>query len=99
MASCVVPAPGAEVFADAYNLDAPYLKWHHTHRFNDVEGGTAVTDEVLYRAPGGRWVDRLIVQRDVYTISAYRAEQVRKIVAPVGEPLNARGGDHHDQSV
>jgi hypothetical protein len=31
----------------------PYALWHHTHTFEDVEGGTRVSDRVEYRLPLG----------------------------------------------
>lgn len=34
-------------------LDGPFARWHHTHRFEAVEGGTRVTDRVDYALPLG----------------------------------------------
>jgi ligand-binding SRPBCC domain-containing protein len=32
-------------------VQGPYAKWVHTHSFRDAEGGTLVTDAVLYQLP------------------------------------------------
>ena len=39
----------------------PYRLWAHRHTFEEVEGGTLVTDSVDYRVPGGALVNRLFV--------------------------------------
>jgi uncharacterized protein (TIGR01777 family) len=43
--------PG-QYFSDV-QLKGPYKKWHHTHRFLPMKGGTLLTDRVLYRLPMG----------------------------------------------
>ena len=58
-------------------LRGPYREWIHTHHFEDVGGGTLMTDTVRYRVPGGRLVNRLFVQRDVTRIFRYRLEALR----------------------
>lgn len=57
----------------------PYAKWHHTHEFFEVRGGTLVTDRVLYRLPLGvlgDWVAGGMVAHDVTQIFAYRRKQI-----------------------
>ena len=34
-------------------LAGPYAKWHHTHAFEPMKGGTLMQDRVLYRLPLG----------------------------------------------
>jgi len=53
----------------------PYKSWHHTHKFDEKDGGTLMTDEVRYELPFGPLGDlvhRLIVRRDVENIFTYR---------------------------
>lgn len=59
-------------------LRGPYRRWHHTHLFEPVDGGTRCTDIVHYELYGGPLaplINRLLIQRDVQQIFAYR-EQV-----------------------
>ena len=39
----------------------PYAKWHHTHTFHELNGGTQVCDRVQYELPLGivAWVDKM----------------------------------------
>ncbi len=65
-------------------LRGPYRKWHHTHRFEELQGGVLIEDRVLYRVPfffvgeavGGAWV-----RRDVEQIFEYRKKIIREIFA------------------
>jgi ligand-binding SRPBCC domain-containing protein len=52
----------------------PYRLWIHEHSFEEVEGGTVVTDHVRYRVPGGALVNRLLVARDLRAIFSFRSE-------------------------
>ena len=56
----------------------PYLEWVHTDDFHAVDGGTDVLDRVRYRVLGGAIVNRLIVERDVRHIFAYRLDALRR---------------------
>lgn len=57
----------------------PYRQWHHEHRFEAKDGGTLVTDRVTYRPPGGAWVNRLLVERDVRKIFTYRTQALHRL--------------------
>jgi len=55
----------------------PFRVWHHEHRFAALaEGRTGVEDEVLYRPPLGALSNRLLVERDLRGIFAYRRERM-----------------------
>lgn len=62
----------------------PYRKWVHEHRFESVAGGTRMVDIVDYAAPGGRLVERLVVDRDVERIFAYRKRALEARFEPRG---------------
>ena len=74
--------PG-ERFVDT-QLKGPYAEWHHTHTFEDVEGGTLIRDRVSYRLPFG-WLGRLLggglVAADVRKIFDYRKEKTAELLA------------------
>ncbi len=58
----------------------PYAFWHHQHRFTEQNGGVLMEDILHYKVPFGilgSLVDRMIVNREVNTIFAYR----RKVLA------------------
>lgn len=70
--------PGVR-FVDT-QVRGPYRLWHHTHTFEPLpDGGTRLTDHVLYAlplGPLGRVVHALLVRRDVATIFDYRAARI-----------------------
>lgn len=57
----------------------PYRLWHHEHRFEERDGGTLCSDIVRYAAPGGPLVHKLLVERDVRKIFAFRSEVLSDI--------------------
>jgi len=67
-------------FSDV-QLKGPYSLWHHTHRFEDLGGGTLMTDEIRYRVPLGR-VGRLasqaFVDKDIDRIFGFRRDVIEK---------------------
>ncbi|MEZ6132097.1 MAG: SRPBCC family protein [Planctomycetaceae bacterium] len=60
-------------------LKGPYRLWEHLHRFEEVDGGTLVTDEVHYRVPGGRVIHRLFVKNDLLKIFRYRHQKMLEL--------------------
>jgi ligand-binding SRPBCC domain-containing protein len=62
-------------------LRGPCLFWHHTHRFEDVAGGTRIIDRVEYIVPYGplgRMMHALIIERRLNRIFDYRAQQIEE---------------------
>ena len=62
----------------------PYRHWRHTHLFFDLDGGTLCLDEAEYSVPGGRFINWLLVRRDIEAIFAYRTEALRRHFPPGG---------------
>jgi ligand-binding SRPBCC domain-containing protein len=60
-------------------LRGPYTHWHHTHTFEEHDGGTLCHDEVRYRPRGGALVNWLFVRRDVERIFDFRQQQLRAL--------------------
>jgi ligand-binding SRPBCC domain-containing protein len=60
-------------------LRGPYKLWHHTHVFEEHNGGTRCLDHVRYRPRGGALVNWLFVRRDVEQIFSYRQERLREL--------------------
>lgn len=56
----------------------PYRRWVHTHSFLPHEGGTLCLDEVDYQVPGGAWIERWFVRRDLRRIFTYRQRALLK---------------------
>jgi ligand-binding SRPBCC domain-containing protein len=72
----------------------PYRLFRHEHSFEPEGRGTRVIDKVLYRAPGGRLIDRLLVRPDLERIFRHREHAARRILGPglPGLQLNAAAG-------
>jgi ligand-binding SRPBCC domain-containing protein len=60
-------------------LTGPYTLWHHTHTFEERDGGTLCRDEVRYRPRGGALTNWLFVRRDVESIFQYRRKRLEEI--------------------
>lgn len=62
-----------ELFADTQRR-GPFREWRDRHLFSEIdEGTTLVENDISYRVPGGRFVHRLFVRRDL--LQVYRYEQ------------------------
>lgn len=68
-------------------LKGPYRRWEHRHRFEAVEGGTLVRDEVDYEVPvgaAGDAVNRFIIRNELAWIFLYRTWAIRAALAEAG---------------
>ncbi len=60
----------------------PYAMWHHSHFFEEVDGGTMCTDEVYYRLPLGFLGDMMhgiVVKPQLDKIFQYREEKLKEL--------------------
>ena len=74
----IVECSPPERFVDVQTR-GPYRLWHHTHRFQAVDGGTRIRDEVRYALPLGvlgRVAHRLAVRRDLERVFDFRAARI-----------------------
>ena len=65
-------------------IRGPYQLWHHTHKFEEVDGGTMMTDVVWYKVPGGplgEIIHKMQVKRDVRKIFDYRYHRIGTLLA------------------
>lgn len=73
--------PGS-MFRDT-QIQGPYRRWEHEHRFIPLSGGTLIKDSVKYELPFGRAGEVLaghIVARDVGRIFSYRRKVIEEIM-------------------
>jgi uncharacterized protein (TIGR01777 family) len=68
-------------FVDS-QIRGPYAKWHHIHLFEALNGGTLISDQVLYRVPGGV-IGKLIlgkkIKKDISQIFQYRRAKIQEV--------------------
>jgi ligand-binding SRPBCC domain-containing protein len=72
--------PGKK-FVDT-QLKGPYKKWHHTHLFTPINGGTLISDRVIFKLPGGivgNTVLRGWVRGDVEKIFQFRHRKIAEL--------------------
>jgi ligand-binding SRPBCC domain-containing protein len=67
-------------------LKGPYRLWIHEHRFVEHSGGTVCEDHLRYAPIGGSIVNRLVVEKDVKRIFAYRSERLLEIFGHENHP-------------
>jgi len=60
-------------------IRGPYRSWHHTHTFEEVEGGVLVGDRVRYGVWGGALVNLLLVRRELERIFDYRTQALAEV--------------------
>jgi len=56
----------------------PYHYWIHEHRFEAEGDTTVVHDRVRYGVPGGRFVNRFFVSRDLRSIFTFRTQALKE---------------------
>lgn len=78
-------------FVDEQNR-GPYRLWRHEHLFEERDGGTVMTDRVVYRAPGGRWIDRWLVRPELDRIFDFRTRRLETLfgLGPDGRTAECR---------
>ena len=76
----------AQVQEKAYFVDeqriGPYRFWYHEHRFEEVEAGTQITDQVTYELPFGILGDivhTLWVKHKLNAIFKYRQKKINEL--------------------
>lgn len=60
-------------------LKGPYKRWHHTHEFQEVAGGTLMIDRVNYQmrlGPIGTIAQRLYVAKELEKIFDFRRDVI-----------------------
>lgn len=64
-------------------LRGPYAKWHHTHSFAALAGGTWVQDRVIYRLPLAAWGGHVVhplIRRDIEGIFRFRRQSLPRLL-------------------
>ena len=64
-----------------FQLKGPYRKWHHLHTFEEVFGGTLISDDVTFEIPGGIFGKLLlpVIRKDVQEIFNYRQKRIKEL--------------------
>ena len=60
-------------------LNGPYRRWYHEHRFEEIDGKTKVTDDVHYIPRGGSLIHRFFVKPDLEKIFGFRQDRLKEI--------------------
>jgi ligand-binding SRPBCC domain-containing protein len=63
-------------------MRGPYRLWIHEHHFTEESGGTSCEDSVQYAPLGGALINKLMVERDVRQIFAYRSGRLKEMYGP-----------------
>ncbi|MFW6597785.1 TIGR01777 family oxidoreductase [Propionibacteriaceae bacterium Y2011] len=63
-----------ESFTDVME-SGPMASWHHRHQFDDVDGGTLITDTITYEPPT-RLLPRETVESQLHRLWDFRARQL-----------------------
>ena len=67
-------------------IKGPYTLWHHTHTFEEKDGGTLIKDNLKYVIPFG-WIGRVIhfiyIKHDISGIFQYRHKILNDIFSEI----------------
>jgi len=64
-------------------VEGPFRKWVHTHRFEKVHGGTRVVDRIEFEPPGGMlgmMVTAASIERDLQWVFEFRTKKLKEIL-------------------
>ena len=78
------------IFIDQ-QLKGPYSLWHHTHTFEEKDGGTLIKDQVIYGIPFGwfgRFLNFVYIKHDINSIFKYRHQILNKIFSEIKQQSN-----------
>ena len=76
-------------------LRGPYHRWHHEHRFEEIDGKTRVSDDVHYIPRGGALIHRFLVKPDLEKIFGFRQDRLREIFDDKKARLSRSGDATH----
>ncbi len=63
-------------------VEGVFRRWVHAHRFEEVPGGTRVSDRIDYEPPGGMIglvLTPAFLEQDLKRMHTYRAEKLREL--------------------
>ena len=67
-------------------IKGPYSLWHHTHTFEEKDGGTIIKDNLTYAIPMGiigRLIHFIYIKHDIKGIFNYRYKILDKIFTEI----------------
>ena len=68
-------------------INGPYRRWIHEHKFEEFNGGTLAIDQVSYSVLGGGLVNRFLVAPDLRRIFEYRSIELIRIFGQPSETI------------
>ncbi len=67
-------------------IKGPYSLWHHTHKFEEKDGGTLIHDNVTYAIPFGimgQLIHAIYIKYDIHHIFEYRHKILNEIFSEI----------------
>ena len=67
-------------------IKGPYSLWHHTHKFEEKDGGTLIHDTVTYAIPFGiigQLIHAIYIKYDIHHIFEYRHKILNEIFSEI----------------